>query len=357
MRSIFLDISKAFVKVWHEGLIQKLNQNGICGNALIFLRGYLKDRRQRVVINGSCSDSLPIESGVPQGSVLGPLLFLIYINDLEKDIKSRIKFFADDTMLYSVVHDPNVSANELNHDLKLINDWAYQWKMSFNPDVNKQAVEELFSQKNKAQVHPPLFFNGNEILKVNEHKHLGMILDSTLSFSSHINEKIKITRQNIGVLKFLSSYIPLKTLDQIYKLFIRPHFDYGDVIYHVPNKTNMFDSSITLRKLMNDIERVQYRAALAVTGAWQGTNRNKLYDELGWESLCDRRWFRRLLQFYKIHYNMTPKYLKSCQLLYKDNLPSSLWRTNPNIYHDIRCHTERYMNSFFSSLYTIMEQY
>ena len=106
----------------------------------------------------------------------------------------------------------------------------------------------------------------------------------------------------------------------------------------------MFDSSITLRKLMNDIERVQYRAALAITGACQGTNRNKLYDELGWESLCDRRWFRRLLQFYKIHNNMTPKYLK-------DNLPPSrqllYGRTNPNIYHDIRCHTERYMNSFF----------
>ena len=78
----------------------------------------------------------------------------------------------------------------------------------------------------------------------------------------------------------------------------------------------MFDSSITLRKLMNDIERVQYKAALAITGAWQGTNRNKLYDELGWESLCDRRWFRCLLQFYKIHNNMTPKYLK-------DNLPPS----------------------------------
>ena len=129
-------------------------------------------------------------------------------------------------MLYSVVHDPNVSANELNHDLKLINDWAYQWKMSFNSDVNKQAVEVLFSQKKirrKFTPPPPSFFNGNEILKVNEHKHLDMILDSTLSFSNHINEKIKITRQNIGVLKFLSSYIPLKTLDQIYKLFIRPH--------------------------------------------------------------------------------------------------------------------------------------
>ena len=344
VRSVFLDISKAFDKVWHEGLIHKLNQNGICGNALTFLKAYLRDRQQRVVLNGSCSEFLPIESGVPQGSVLGPLLFLIYINDLEKDIKSRIKFFADDTMLFSVVHNPLISANELNHDLKLINDWAFQWKMSFNPDVNKQAVEVLFSQKNKKELHPPLYFNGNKILRVKEHKHLGMILDCTLSFSSHIKEKIKITRKNIGILKFLSSHIPLKTLDQIYKLFIRPHFDYGDVIYHIPNKTNLFDSSITLRKLMDDIERVQYRAALAITGAWQGTNRNKLYEELGWESLCDRRWLRRLLQFYKIHYNMTPKYLK-------DNLPPLrqllYGRTNPNIYHNIHGNTTRYTDSFF----------
>ena len=91
-----------------------------------------------------------------------------------------------------VVHDPNVSANELNHDLKLINDWAYQWKMSFNPDVNKQAVEVLFSQKNKAQVHSPLFFNGNEILKVNEHKHLGMILDSTFYFLVTSTKRLKL---------------------------------------------------------------------------------------------------------------------------------------------------------------------
>ena len=216
--------------------------------------------------------------------------------------------------------------------------------MSFNPDVNKQAVEVLFSQKNKKPFHPPLYFNGNEILRVKEHKHLGMILDCKLSFSSHINEKINITKKYMGILKFLSSHIPLKTLDLIYKLFIRPHFDYGDVIYHIPNKTSIFDSSITLRKLMDDIERVQYRAGLAITGAWQGTNRNKLYNELGWESLSDRRWFRCLLQFYKIHSNLTPKYLKDClpplrQLLYG--------RTNPNIYREIRGLTERYRNSFF----------
>ena len=101
VRAVFLDISKAFDKVWHDGLIFKLKQNGISGSLLQLLENYLLNRKQRVVLNGSFSDYSVIESGVPQGSVLGPLLFLIYINDLESNINSNIKFFADDTMLFS----------------------------------------------------------------------------------------------------------------------------------------------------------------------------------------------------------------------------------------------------------------
>ena len=109
-----------------------------------------------MVLNGFPADYSTIESGVPQGCVLGPLLFLIYINDLEKNIKSNVNFFADDTMLFSIVNDPLISANELNHDLKIINQWAYQWKMEFNPDPNKQATEVLFSCKKKSK--PPISF-------------------------------------------------------------------------------------------------------------------------------------------------------------------------------------------------------
>ena len=103
-------------------------------------------------LNGQSSDFISIESGVPQVSFLGLLLFLIYINDLENGIKSTVKFFSDDNVIFSVVHNPILSATELNHDL--ISKWAYQWKMSFNPEANKQAVEMLFSQKVNKINHP-----------------------------------------------------------------------------------------------------------------------------------------------------------------------------------------------------------
>ena len=140
VRSIILDMSKAFDKVWHDGLLFKLQQKGIEGDLLKLFKSYLSNRKQRVVINGFESEWGLIEAGVPQGSVLGPLLFLIYINDLENGINSNVNFFADDTSLFSIVTNPILSAFELNSDLKVIENWAYQWKMLFNPDPTKQAI-------------------------------------------------------------------------------------------------------------------------------------------------------------------------------------------------------------------------
>ena len=159
VRGVFLDISKAFDKVWHEGLIFKLKQNGMSGNLINLLTDFLSNRKQRVVLNGQYSSWANVNAGVPQGSILGPLMFLIYINDLSDGLVSDEKLFADDTSLFSVVHDINTSANDLNKDLASINNWAYQWKMSFNPDPTKQAQEVIFSRKTKTLSHPPLFFN------------------------------------------------------------------------------------------------------------------------------------------------------------------------------------------------------
>ena len=104
-------------------------------------------------------------------------------------------------MLFSIVNDPVISANELNQDLKVINQWAYQWKMEFNPDPNKQAAELLFSCKKNSPNHPSLFFNGTVVPKVNEQKHLGLTLGSKLSFERHLNEKIMKAKRSIGIIK------------------------------------------------------------------------------------------------------------------------------------------------------------
>ena len=126
VRSVFLDISKAFDKVWHEGVIFKLEQNGISGDLLNILTDFLSNRKQRVVLNDHVSTWTSVNVGVLQGSILGPLLFLIYINDLSDNLSSNVKLFADDTSLFSVIHDINVSAGELNGDLKKFSEWAFQ---------------------------------------------------------------------------------------------------------------------------------------------------------------------------------------------------------------------------------------
>ena len=93
-------------------------------------------------------------------------------------------------------------------------------------------------------------------------------------------------------------------------MYVRPHLDFCDVLYHKPQQNSSFDSSVNLNFLMNKVEQIQYQAALAITGTWKGTNLNIIYEELGWESLTDRRWFRRLVQFYKIKNGLTPDYLR-----------------------------------------------
>ena len=128
VRGVFIDISKAFDKVWHRVLTYKLQQNGISRKLLKLIIDFLSKRKQRVVPNGKYYSWTNIEVGVPQGSILGPLFFLIYINDLSDNLITNPKLFADDTSLFSIVHDPNATANDLNNDLAKINDWASNGK-------------------------------------------------------------------------------------------------------------------------------------------------------------------------------------------------------------------------------------
>ena len=170
---------------------------------------------------------------------------------------SDVKLFADDTSVFNVVFDTGISAEVLNQDLRAVQDWAYQWKMSVNPDPAKQAEQVIFSTKVFKAEHPAIYFCGTEVETVPHHKHIGLILDETLNFAEHIKEAIIKARRGIGIIRFLLKYVHCDVLDQMYKLYMRPHLDYGDVIYHNQNSS-----------LMSKLESTQYAAALAVSGTW-----------------------------------------------------------------------------------------
>ena len=144
VRGIFLDISKVFDRVWHEGLIYKIKSIGISGPLLKLIGSFLSNKYQQALLNGQSSTCLPIIAGNPQGSISGPLFFLIYINDLRKNLPSVTELFADNTSIFSVIHDVDLSAKQLNDDLSKSSEWVFQWKMSFNPDLFKQAQKLLF---------------------------------------------------------------------------------------------------------------------------------------------------------------------------------------------------------------------
>ena len=234
-------------------------------------------------------------AGVPQGSILRPLFFLIYISNLSHNLLSTIKLFADDTSVFSVVHDIDSTTKQLNDDLKKISDWAYQWKMSFNPDL--QAQEVIFSHKSSRVDRPSVTFNNSSVARTSCQKHLGLYLDEKLNFSHHIKEKISKACKGIGVIRKLHYVLHWHSLLIIYNSFIRPHLDYGDIIYDQLNN----------QAFSNKLEAVRYNAALAITGAIQGTSKTKVYQELGLESLKSRRWFRHLCYFYKIKKLWSPR--------------------------------------------------
>ena len=250
-------------------------------------------------MNGQCSSWADVYAGVPQGSILGPLLFLIYINDLSDGVKSECKLFADDTSLFSVVNDINTSASDLNENLEKIGNWAFKWKMNFNPDLNKQAQEIIFSRKKTTSLHPVVHFYNGPVKLTQIHKHFEIMLDSNLSYEYHIRSMLNKVNKTIGFLRKFQLILPRFTLITIYKTFVRPHLDYGDVIYdHVFNKS-----------FHQRLESIQYNAAIAITGTIRGTSLEKLFEKLVLEILKSRRWFRKLYLFYKILHSKSPSYL------------------------------------------------
>ena len=145
--AVFLDISKAFDSVWHIGLLFKLKSYGITDNLLCWINFLFSTRLQRVFLNGQSSSWEEVLAGVPQGSILGLLFLLIYINELPTNMESQVRIFADYASLFSVVNEPQICVMNLKNDLGKISEWARKWKMSYNYDITKQAMEITFSKK------------------------------------------------------------------------------------------------------------------------------------------------------------------------------------------------------------------
>ena len=223
---------------------------------------------------------------------------MIYINDLADELSSNTKLFTDDTSLFSVVYNKDSSAAELNIDLAKISHSEQQWKMSFNPDPSEQAHEAIFSRKVKKDSHHPLTFSNSIVYQAASQKHLSIILDNLLSFEEHLRLVFSKMNRTIGLLRKLQCLIPRFALLTIYRNFGGPLHDYGEIIYE-----KAFNSSFHQK------ESAQYNACLAITGAIRGTSKEKLYDELGLESLHLRRWFRKLCYFYKFYKHESPQYL------------------------------------------------
>ena len=287
--AVYLDISKYFDKIWHKGLLQKCkNEFGITGSLLKWLKSYLSDRTQRVQSGNSFSDSRKINAGCPQGSVLGPLLALLYLNDLSHRTHNDILLFADDTSLYAPHTATNLLTTQqtLQDDLDAIYNYGQEWAITFNA---AKTAQQTFSHK-KQNNTPKLTFGGIQIPINETHKHLGMTFSKDLRFHAHVNEALNKVNKAISPLYAIARHLPRHTLDQLYKVYIRPHLDYCDTIY---------DGHITMRDSTR-LETFQNRAARLTTGTLFRTSSDKLRHELGWDKLTTRRKMHRLTLYHKI---------------------------------------------------------
>ena len=201
-----------------------------------------------------------------------PLLFLIYINDLLKDPSSNCKVFVDDKSLFSMVSNIHTCATTLSQDLDSVTNWDFHWKIIFNPDLNKQVQEVIFSRKIKKLLHPTLLFNNIPLSNSLFQKHLDLTLDINLIFSEHIKRITKKKKSKaMANLRKLQQMLPRSSLLTTYKTFIRSRLDYADIIYDQAYISTSY----------NKLESVQYNACLAITGAIRGISTEKIYQEPG----------------------------------------------------------------------------
>ncbi|MES9994057.1 MAG: reverse transcriptase family protein, partial [Candidatus Thiodiazotropha sp.] len=325
---VLLDFSKAFDKVNHLKLLFKLSFHGVKGKTLKWISSFLEGRTQAVVLEGECSPDVRVTSGVPQGSVLGPLLFLLYINDLPENIHSQVRLFADDTAVYLTVENQKDS-NILQDDLDTLQKWERTWDMEFNP--NKCQV--LHISRSRQPIHSQYTLHGEILESVDCARYLGVSISKDLSWNTHINEITSKANRTLGFVKRNIRTKNQAVKELAYKSLVRPQVEYASSVWSPYTKQNI-----------HKIEMVQRRAARWVSGKYSSYDSvSAMLGNLGWRPLEHRRNDSRLAMFYKIQYGLVaiemPTYFER---------PTRITRhMHPLCFRQVHCAADYYRYSFF----------
>lgn len=303
----FADISKAFDTVWIKALLYKLEKYGIKGDLLSWFKNYLSNRTQCVTIKNAISQSGNLHAGVPQGSVLGPLLFLIFINDIPDGMVGFGRLFADDTSIGHSENDVNVLRSQVNNDLSYLNDWSSKWQIRFNPNKTDIIVFNLQGHEFDIEFK----FGDIPLNPVKTHTHLGVVLSSDCRWNKHIDKIIESASKQLNILRKLKFKLSRLQLEKIYLTFIRPRLEYASEVW---DNCGFINS--------DRLEKVQLEAARIVTGLPAFASLDSLYAETGWDKLKTRRTVKKLCLFYKILNGQAPDYLS-------DLVPPTVAAQNP----------------------------
>jgi exonuclease III len=283
--TFILDFEKAFDTVPHDLLKTKLNSYGVSSKTLLWIDAFLTGRKQRVVVNGTKSETSDVASGVPQGTVLGPLLFSIHINDIVNDISSEIRLFADDCVCYREIKSEE-DCIQLQEDIDRLGNWAKKWGMRFQPV--KCNIMQIY--RKKCHLRYSYYLEGTELETLESIKYLGVSISRDLTWNRHIHETCNRANRTLGLLKRNLSKCPKDIRMQAYKGLIRPTLEYASTIWDPHTKI-----------LQEKLEAVQKRAARFVNSNYNFDpgSMTKILADSNLEPLKERRRQNRLILFYK----------------------------------------------------------
>ena len=327
--AILLDFSKAFDKVSHSRLLRKLEHYGIRNSTLSWITDFLHSRTQDVVLDGQSSSESAVTSGVPQGTVIGPLLFLVYINDLPSRVRSTVRMFADDCLLYREIRSMN-DTQALQDDLDSLQTWEQDWLMEFNPSK----CEAITFTKKTKPVTAEYKLHDIILAAVSSAKYLGVNISSKLSWNVHVDITAKKATQSLNFIRRNFSCCPTHIREQCYKTLVRPQLEYA---------SSVWDN--TVQRNITKVESVQRSAARFTCHDYRRSSSvTAMLQKLQWDSLQQRRARSRVLMLYRIRNGLVA--IPASTYLQPTVVHTRGFETR---YRQIQCNTSMYSQTFFPS--------